>query len=236
MTGQFDPKHAKSAGDGAHIVAESLDGPRGESPLTQAQRAMADNGVWLCPTCHRIVDFVRPQDFSIELLQQWKARARNWWQQNQGRSLQMAARPDLRPQVARPSPSDLVGARKFWQAHQPLAEGLWHLRRRPPSPFERDILIPEEVEHQILLMSLNPRVGKSWRDEWSSTYHCADMQMVGHMKELICCVSQLQNPSRSSPRRIDFKQHDELPVAIIRYIAVWEALGQCLHEHENWGL
>lgn len=239
LTGYFVPGLTKSAGDGAHIVAESPDWPRGQSPLTSAQRAMASNGVWLCPSCHRKVDIVRPQDYSIERLQQWKADARDWWRQNQGLPLQVAARPDLRPQVARPSPGSLRGAKKFIQAHELLAHGLWQLRGQSPALFERDIPIPEEVEQQIRLMSSSPKLAKSWQDEWSTTFHCDDLELVDYMKDLVRCVDRLHPPPGSlmnGPRRVDFKQSDGLAQAITSYIDVWQAFGQCLHKHDNWGL
>lgn len=238
-TGQFVPGVARSAGDGAHIVAENPNGPRGKSPLTQEERAMASNGVWLCPTCHRKVDITQPQNYSIELLLQWKASAHSWWQQNQGRPLQVVAWPDERPQVYRPSASSLQGAKMFWQAHQPLASGLCNLRWQSPAPFERDVPIPEEVEQQIRQMSSTLKMGKSWKDEWSTTFHCEDKELLDYMLELVRCVDSLQRPIRAfmnSPRRVQFIQPDELAQAIMNYINVWTEFRECLHKHETWGL
>lgn len=240
MTGLFVPGYTKSAGDGAHIVAEKPDGPRGQSTLTPEERAMASNGVWLCPTCHRKVDIVRPQDYSTDLLHQWKVRAQIWWHQNQGRPLQIAVRPDVRPLVARPNVNSLLGAKKFWQAHQPLANGLLNLRQQPLALFEHDVPIPEEVEKKIRQMSSSPTPAKSWRDEWSTTYHCEDQELLGHMSGLIRCTDGLQCPLsfllNNGPRRVDFKKPEGLAQAIINYIDVWNEFGKCLQKYENWGL
>ena len=56
-TGYFVKSESIAAGDGAHIVAESDSGPRGNSPLTPEQRSFAQNGLWLCPTCHRQIHY-----------------------------------------------------------------------------------------------------------------------------------------------------------------------------------
>ena len=233
ITGTFIPRQTRSAGDGAHIVAESLEGPRGQSPLTPEQRAMASNGVWLCPTCHRKVDIVRPQDYSIELLQQWKDQARIWWNESQGRSLQLVAWPDTRPQVARPNPDSLQGAQMFRQAHQSLAAGLSQLRGQS----RRDIPIPEEIEGHIQTMSSSRHIGRSWLDEWSTTYHCNDRELFNYMRELVSCVDRLRRPPGPMfSRHVDFKTPNELAVGITRYLDVWDSFGLCMREHEKWGL
>lgn len=57
-------------GEAAHIRANSPGGPRYE-PNYDASRI--ENGIWLCPTCHTLID--KPQvadDFSVDLLTKWK--------------------------------------------------------------------------------------------------------------------------------------------------------------------
>lgn len=239
MTGMLLPGHTRATGEGAHIVAENPLGPRGQSPLTQEERNMANNGVWLCPTCHSKVDIVRPQDFSIQLLQQWKADAQSWWQQNQGRQLQVAAWPDRRPTVARPSADSLRGARMFLQAHKPLADQLWSLRQQLPALFEDDITVPDSVEQEIRRMSSRAVVGRSWKDEWTTTFHCEDRELLDYMKELIHCTDNLQHllPSFvNRPRRVNFKSPDRLAQAIFNYLNVWNNFSKCLQTHQSWGI
>ncbi|TDQ49033.1 HNH endonuclease [Permianibacter aggregans] len=43
-------------GEAAHIIAESLDGPRGQSILDISERNSYFNLILLCPTCHKLVD------------------------------------------------------------------------------------------------------------------------------------------------------------------------------------
>lgn len=55
----------------AHVIAQSLDGPRGSDQLALNARDEFENIVVLCPSCHTIVDKA-PQQFSPELLLDWK--------------------------------------------------------------------------------------------------------------------------------------------------------------------
>jgi len=55
----------------AHIVADSRDGPRGKTPLSDEERNQHDNLIVLCPNHHTIVDS-QPNTFSIEVLRQMK--------------------------------------------------------------------------------------------------------------------------------------------------------------------
>jgi len=240
MTGFFVPRHTLSAGDGAHIVAEKKDGPRGESPLTPEQRAMADNGVWLCPTCHRKVDIVQPQNYSVDLLQQWKLSAQIWWQQNQGIQLQAAAWPDVRPQVSRPNSNSMIGAAKFLECHRPLASLLKNLRWQPALPFRQDAPISNEIEHLINQMSSREKFGLTWKSEWSTTFYCNDRELLGYMQDLIRCVDSMVGPYVSfvnrTPRVVNFKQGDNLSQAIENYINAWDLLGERLREYKNFGI
>lgn len=124
----------------------------------------------------------------------------------------------------------------FLQEHQPLGRGLWQLRRQSPALFQRDVPIPEEVEHQIRRMSSGSKIGKSWQDERSTTFFCDDQELVGHMSDLVRCVNQLQRPQMSGPRRLEFIQSDRRAQAIDLYLEAWEAFSNCVHRHDNWGL
>ncbi|MFD5818189.1 hypothetical protein [Streptomyces sp. NPDC127038] len=55
----------------AHIVAAIEKGPRGNSPLTDVERAGFANLALLCASCHTIVD-KSPDQFPIELMLEWK--------------------------------------------------------------------------------------------------------------------------------------------------------------------
>ena len=63
-------------GEEAHIVAREADGPRGDSPLTAAQRDEYSNLILLCPTDHARIDAMPtgPADYPIEPLLELKRR------------------------------------------------------------------------------------------------------------------------------------------------------------------
>jgi hypothetical protein len=64
-------------GEMAHIVADSPNGPRGESDLTPEQRDEYSNLILLCPTHHTLIDS-NPEEWSVEKLKQIKAEHENW--------------------------------------------------------------------------------------------------------------------------------------------------------------
>lgn len=53
---QKDPTKALNIGVAAHISAASQGGPRYSLELTTEQRKSAENGIWLCQNCAKIVD------------------------------------------------------------------------------------------------------------------------------------------------------------------------------------
>ena len=64
-------------GDTCHIVAQSPDGPRGDSPLTRAERDGHDNLILLCPTHHRIIDS-NEELWPVETLYRIKREHEQW--------------------------------------------------------------------------------------------------------------------------------------------------------------
>lgn len=65
---------AINLGVAAHITAASQGGPRFDASLTSEGRAAAENGIWLCQNCAKLVDSDVIQ-FTVALLQAWKAEA-----------------------------------------------------------------------------------------------------------------------------------------------------------------
>lgn len=66
----------KHIGELAHIIPASMEGPRAdEGPeLTEGERALPENVVMLCPTCHTIVDKA-PEEYPADVLRGWKRRS-----------------------------------------------------------------------------------------------------------------------------------------------------------------
>ena len=71
---QLDSTKALNIGVAAHITSASSGGPRFNLSLTSDQRCHADNGIWLCQNCAKLVDN-DPQRFSETLLKAWKTVA-----------------------------------------------------------------------------------------------------------------------------------------------------------------
>ena len=62
-----------STGEIAHIIAESIQGPRGRAPLSERDRNRAENLVLLCERHHKIVD-ARPHIYTVDVLREMKRR------------------------------------------------------------------------------------------------------------------------------------------------------------------
>lgn len=75
-------------GEQAHIVGESKDATRGESPLTVDERNSYFNLILLCPTHHTIVDN-NPEDYPVEKLHLIKDQHELWVEQTLSESKDM---------------------------------------------------------------------------------------------------------------------------------------------------
>ncbi|WP_155980830.1 tetratricopeptide repeat protein [Nocardia sp. CNY236] len=64
-------------GEIAHIVAASVRGPRGDSPLTRADRDRYENLILLCNQHHQLIDS-QPNRWSVDELHNIKAAHENW--------------------------------------------------------------------------------------------------------------------------------------------------------------
>src|SRR4051812_28846075 len=68
---QNDPVKAVNVGVAAHITAASPGGPRYDKSLSPRHRKGAENGVWLCQNCAKLVDN-DVRRFSADTLRTWK--------------------------------------------------------------------------------------------------------------------------------------------------------------------
>ncbi len=69
-----ESREAIKLGDAAHILPARRNGPRGGKDLPVELVRDQDNGLWLCPACHRLVDR-DPAGYPEALLRGWKAQA-----------------------------------------------------------------------------------------------------------------------------------------------------------------
>ncbi len=70
-------------GEECHIVAQSSDGPRGNSDLTAQQRDTYANLILLCNVHHKVVDD-QPNAYTVEALKELKSKHEQWVRSNLG--------------------------------------------------------------------------------------------------------------------------------------------------------
>lgn len=68
------PGKVLGIGVAAHITAASPGGPRYNASLTDDQRSLFENGIWLCGTCHLLVDGDKTT-YPVSLLLSWREKA-----------------------------------------------------------------------------------------------------------------------------------------------------------------
>ena len=71
---QADPSKSLNVGVASHITAASPGGPRFDPALTPEERRQANNAIWLCQTCGKLVDNDKLR-FTEEELRRWKQQA-----------------------------------------------------------------------------------------------------------------------------------------------------------------
>jgi hypothetical protein len=65
-----------NVGQAAHITAAAPGGPRYLATLTPEERASAENGIWLCQNCGKLIDS-DPASHTVVLLSDWKRKAQD---------------------------------------------------------------------------------------------------------------------------------------------------------------
>jgi len=85
-------------GEMAHIVGESTEGPRGDSPLTLEERNTYANLVLLCNYHHQLIDD-QPYTYTVEKLLQIKKDHEDWVEHTLGKGLPLGGVPNLPPSV-----------------------------------------------------------------------------------------------------------------------------------------
>lgn len=76
-----EPEKITNIGEAAHITAAAKNGPRYDESLSEKQRESIDNAIWLCRSCHKIVD-ADPQKYTIDYLRECKKRTEEKAQNN----------------------------------------------------------------------------------------------------------------------------------------------------------
>ena len=81
---QINVDKALNLGVAAHIAAASPEGPRYDSNQSPAERSAADNAIWLCQNCAKLVDN-DPRRFTSTVLRGWKEGAESYARDSIGR-------------------------------------------------------------------------------------------------------------------------------------------------------
>jgi hypothetical protein len=82
---QEDPSKAVNVGVASHITAASIGGPRYDPNLTAEQRGSAENGIWLCQTCAKLIDNDTLRH-PAKVLRAWKTMAEHYALMNVGKT------------------------------------------------------------------------------------------------------------------------------------------------------
>jgi hypothetical protein len=69
-----ESQSALNVGVAAHITAASEGGPRYALELSDKQRRSADNGIWLCQTCAKLIDSDEMR-YTVAILERWRVDA-----------------------------------------------------------------------------------------------------------------------------------------------------------------
>lgn len=115
-------------GEIAHIVAERLDGPRGNSPLSAEQRNHPPNLMLLCPTHHTEVDKA-PQTYAVERMTEFKRRHEAWVRET-------LTKPSLAGKQALPEPELLTET--VHSTVLPVERVPSNVFMAPPETFDHD--------------------------------------------------------------------------------------------------
>lgn len=89
---QDDPTKALNVGVAAHITGAVPGGPRYDSSLSPESRRHADNSIWLCQNCAKLVDNDASQ-FQESLLRAWKIVAEQRAVSSIGKTPTLVAEP-----------------------------------------------------------------------------------------------------------------------------------------------
>jgi len=74
MGPHINPEKIVNIGVACHITAASTGGPRYDSEISDIDRKSANNGIWLCQSCAKLIDSDADK-FTVEMLRDWKQRA-----------------------------------------------------------------------------------------------------------------------------------------------------------------
>lgn len=152
LTSLPEGKSAYTVGEMAHVIARAAAGPRGDG---KGGDNSYPNLILLCPTCHRHVDKAPEGEFSVELLNEWKA-AHEDHIRTLGASQRFSQEEDLARAVRTKLAANYAAWRDFGPEsgvarHDPSSNAfdIWELRRS-------DTIVPN---NRAIVNMINANVG-----------------------------------------------------------------------------
>lgn len=115
---QSDPTKSVNLGVAGHITAASLQGPRYDPTLSSKERCHADNAIWLCQNCGKLVDNDESK-FTVDELRRWKQEAEAEAERRVGRA--------ITSQEARTAPHKAEGGQQAQRQREKCRRVLAHL-------------------------------------------------------------------------------------------------------------
>ncbi len=134
-------------GDAAHIHAARKGQKRYLETMSDEERAAPDNAIWLCGTCHRVVDS-DDKLYPAEVLRAWKALAEHEVRINLGKPRDPPVVERVRVSIEQGPVSDLTftgfvfnyGLSPVlitnWVARFTFSSAFWHENGREPKPLQ----------------------------------------------------------------------------------------------------
>jgi hypothetical protein len=131
--------HIINIGVGAHITAASPGGPRYDLSLSAQQRESAENGIWLCQNCAKLIDN-DPERYPAEVLREWKAEA------EASALAELEGRAALQPDLSAEIDMSYVNKRITGERHDySMRVTLTNRGTEPLGAYHIDLLMPALV-------------------------------------------------------------------------------------------
>ncbi len=163
----------RNGGDGCHIFGEKPGSAR-YGPTDPAFLASAENGIWLCPTCHRRIDRFEHL-YRAPLLQEWKREAL-------ARHLAECLQPRL-PNGSASTGEELHIAYAFLDTHREAVEGLnWLLHATARQPFAHYVEVPSNIVNAVTRAS-RTQINNPWTN--LSADWCFGRELQDRQQELM---------------------------------------------------
>jgi hypothetical protein len=168
---QLDSRGALNVGVAAHIHAASEGGPRFLPEMSTEKRSGAENGVWLCQTCGKLVDN-DPTRFTAAVLRDWKQKAETAALSAIGKTKRTPRTASTEAQIRR---NLKIRARLEKAMLRPLAERRQLRNPRPMDKFRsRKVVVRSLEDTKYPEVDVDPPSGiSSWLVfEPYDFYHC----------------------------------------------------------------